>query len=333
MKPRPPRPFASRRPSPMRSVHGGVRPVILLAAGLAAAALLFGAFRMVLHRVVADQLQIAARQIPGCNGMRYRTLTIPYLSLQCDVRDVRLLFAGMDDTIFVQALHIRRFRPGTPFPRILEAAVRGVVLAAGQPALAPLEEDLRTLALDTLTLDGTLQWTREGEKEERWRVALALQAAGTGKMAFRLDLDKVNPRGVALALESPLNWLLVLPPMALVAAGGRYEDRGWVERVLSTTARRQGRSLEEVRKAFVKTFQARSQAARAPEVRAFWQALADFSRRPGRLSFQTRLPRPLPLGELLWMRDPAAIVRGLALEVETHPRSLPPTPAPAGRSR
>jgi hypothetical protein len=302
----------------MRSVEGSVRPGLLLAAGLAAAVLLFGVFRVVLHRVVAEQLQTAVRQIPGCTGVRYRSLTIPYLSLQCEVRDARLLFAHMNDTVPVQSLHIRRFRPGTPFPRALAADVRGVVLDARQPALAPLRNDLRTLALERLTLDGKLQWIREGEKVEHWRVTLILQAVGTGKMVFGVDLDKVNPRGVALALESPVNWLLVLPSMELVAAGGRYEDRGWVERVLTTAARRQGRSPEEVRKALVERFEARSLAARAPVVQAFWQALADFSRRPGGLLFQTRLPRPLPLGQLLWMRDPAAIVRGLALEVETR---------------
>lgn len=302
----------------MRSVEGGVRPGYLLAAGLAAAVLLFGIFRVVLHHVVADQLQAAVRQIPGCTGVQYRSLTIPYLSLQGEIRDARLHFAHPNDSVPVQVLYIRRFRPGTPFPRALAVDVRGVVLDARQPLLAPLRDDLKALALERLTLEGMLQWTREGEKVERWRVTLALQAAGTGKVVVGVDLDKVNPRGVALALESPVNWLLVLPSMELVAAGGRYEDQGWVEQVLAMAARRQGRSPEAVRKAVVEGFQARSRAARAPVVQVFWQTLADFSRRPGRLLFQTRLPRPLPLGQLLWMQDPAALVRGLALEVETR---------------
>lgn len=291
---------------------------IVLAAGVATAVLLFGMFRVVLHRVVADQLQTAVTQIPGCTGVRYRSLTIPYLSLQCDVQDALLLFAGIGDAIPVQTLQIRRFRPGKPFPRMLETAVRGLVLDARQPALAPLRETLRSLALEALSVDGELQWTREGANGERWRVDLTLQSAGIAKVAVNLDLDKVNPQGVALALASPVNWLLVLPPVQLVAARGRYEDQGWSGRLLQRTARRQGRSPEEVREAIVENLEVQARAARAPEVRGFWQALADFSRRPDHLSFQTRLPHPLPLGQLLWMQEPAPIVRALALEVKRH---------------
>ena len=289
-----------------------------LVAGIVTGVVLFGIFRVALHRVVADQLQAAVTQIPGCTGIRYRSLTIPYLSLECEVQDAVLLFAGVADAIPLGTLHVRRFQPGSPFPRVLEAAVRGAVIHARQPALAPLRDSLQTLAIETLTLDASVRWAREGEETERWRMGLDLQSAGFGRAVFAFRLDKVNPEGVALALEKPVNWFLVLPPMKLVAASGRYEDRGWVERLLTVAARRQGRPPEEVQKALAQNFQVRAQGAREPVVRAFWQALEDFSRHPGRLAFQTRLSRPLPLGQLMWMRETEAVVRGLALEVTTH---------------
>jgi hypothetical protein len=59
----------------------------------------------------------------------------------------------------------------------------------------------------------------------------------------------------------------------------------------------------------------RAATARDPAVQAFWHAVADFSRQPDRLVFETRLPRPLPLGRLLWLRSPEDVVRNLALEV------------------
>ena len=57
-----------------------------------AALMLFGMYRLVLHRVAARQLQAAARQIPGCTGLDYASLRIPYFSLQCEVHDSVLRF-------------------------------------------------------------------------------------------------------------------------------------------------------------------------------------------------------------------------------------------------
>jgi hypothetical protein len=285
-----------------------------------AAALLFGLFRLALHQVVARQLQAAAAQIPGCTALRYDALTIPYFALQCDVQNPEWRFDAAGDSISARTLQIRRFRPGRTLPRILDVTVDGLVLDVRRPTLAGLRPSLQPLGFNRVTVNADLSWISEGDPQGSWTVEAALQIPDAGQARVSVRMDKVNIRGVALALKNPLNWLVVLPAMELVAASGAYEDRGLLERAIGAAARRNNQPPDEMHRTIVKELQTRSQAAQDPQVRAFWQALAaSFTRPPAPLTFEARLRRPLPLSRLLWVRTPADAVRALNLAVHAQP--------------
>lgn len=296
----------------MSKQRGRVRRVIM---AVVMAAVLFGLFRLVLYRVIAHQLQTAATQIPGCTGMRYDTLSIPYFSLQCDLQNVVLLFANPDDSITARSLSVGRWRTGKVLPRALDVTIHDLLLDARHPVLAPLRHHLLALDLDKLTISADLSWMREGAQEELWTVKALLEIAETAQISIALLLDKVNARGVALALENPVNWLLVVSAARLVTANGRYEDRGLLGRAVEAAAHRQGRRPEEIRRAVMRETGRRARAAQEPQVRTFWRVLSDVSRQPVPLMFETRLMQPLPLVRLLWVRRLEDAVRSLNLEV------------------
>ena len=260
----------------------------------AAAALLFGLYRVVLHQAVA--------------------LFIPYFTLQCRLQQAVLLFAGPKNEIRVETLHVRKFRPGEAMPRRLDSAAYGVTVPAGHPLMAPYQELLRMLGYTLLRGDLEIRWIRQGKGgQESWAVDLGLKVEKAGDASIALRLDKVNPQGVRLALETPFHWLLVLPAVELTSAACRYDDRGLFDRGLAATARAQGKRPQDVRATLTRDLHERAQKAQDPGVRAFWRTLADFSRHSAGMAFETRLSEPLPLGRLLWMRTPADVVRGLAL--------------------
>lgn len=293
---------------------------------LLATALLFGLFRLALHQVVARQLQAAATQIPGCTALRYDALTIPYFALQCDVQNPEWRFDAAGDSISARILQVRRFRPGRTLPRILDITVEGLVLDVRRPILADLRPTLQPLGFDRVTVNADLSWVREGDPQGSWAVDAALQILDGGQARVSVRMDKVNIRGVALAVKNPLNWLMVLPAMELVAASGAYEDRGLLGRAIGAAARRNKQPPDEMHRTIAKELQIRGQSAQDMRVRAFWQALAAlFTRPPAPLTFEARLRRPLPLSRLLWVRTPADAVRALNLEVRAEPVGpLPP---------
>ena len=278
------------------------------------AALLFGLFRVVLHRTVARQLQETAQTIPGCTGIRYARLTIPTFTLQAKIEEAALLFADAAEEIQLQTVHIRRFRPGDRLPKALDATIDGFEMDRHQPLLAPLRQALQNLNYRRLTGDLQIRLERRGEDHTEWEIDLVLRIVDAGTVALSTRLDKLNADGVAMALDNPLNWLIVLPPVEWVQGKLTYEDDGLFDRILIDAARRQGRPPQQVREALLQTLHMRLQTEKEPGVQAVWQSLITFCRHPGHITLKTRLPRPRPLGQLLWVRQPRDVIRGLAIE-------------------
>jgi hypothetical protein len=284
---------------------------------IAAAALTVGLLRVVLYQSIAGRLEALARSIPGCTGIRYAKLSIPLFELQCRLQNAVLLFEEPHDNIAVEAIHVRRFRPGASLPRILDARLTGVALNADHPLMASLTPQLQRLGYAVIKGNIELQWIRRGAKQETWDVDLMLQAANAGELTLSTRLEKVNAEGVVMALGAPLNWLLVLPAVELVSAQAAYLDEGLFRRAMAEAARRRGQRPEAVRRALLQRLEAEIQGEMNPGVRSFWQSAAAFSRQPGRFAVHTNLSQPVPLGQLLWSRQPRDVIQRLALESRT----------------
>jgi|GEM_PF-2547450 len=279
-----------------------------------AAALLYGIFRVALHQTVSRHLQASARSIPGCTGLRYDRLALSHFSLQCQIHKATLLFDNPADAIPFERIHIRRFRPGKPLPRQFDMLMEGFRIRPSHPMAAPLQAYLRGVANHPVRGHLQMEWDRQGEKTEAWSVGLTAQIADLGEVQLSFRLGKVNPDGVALALNNPLNWLMVLPGVELVEGRCRYEDEGLFNRILTYQAREQGHPPEQIRAAMLGRLQRRLEAEKAPGVRAVWRSLMRFCQNPGRIRLTTLPSEPIPLGQLLWMRQPRDFIQRLAVE-------------------
>jgi len=275
--------------------------------------LIFGLYRLVLHERVARHLQFLAHSIPGCTGVRYSSLSLPFFSLQARLQNIRLDFAEGIAPMTAETVHIRRFRPGTPFPRVMDATLDGIDLDNAHPFL-PFGQALQDLGYATLRGDLHIQWKLSGENQEDWGVHLMLEMADMGKIALSFQLAKVNAEGVALALAQPYNWLLVLPAVELIDLQCDYRDDGLFDRAIRAAARAREQSPEAFREALQHRLQMQLASETDPRVQSVWQSLAAFCRQPGRIRLRTHLPRPIPLGQLWWVRRPQEFIQRLALE-------------------
>jgi hypothetical protein len=282
--------------------------IIVIALGL-----IFGLYRLILHQSVARQVQLLARSIPGCTGIRYGRLKIPFFSFQAHLQNVKLDFTNGIAPIAIGAIHLGHFRPGDRLPRILDVALDGVVAPSGHP-LVPFGPRLQELGYSMVRGDLHIQWTRRGTALDAWDLDLAFKMAEAGEMALGLNLAKVNLEGIFLALQKPANWLMVLPPVELMVFRGSYRDRGLFERAVRVAAHDRGQTPHALRGAMQYQLQVLRQNEKDPHVQSVWQALEAFVRHPGRIRLRTNLTDPTPLGQLWWLRRPREVIQRLGLE-------------------
>jgi hypothetical protein len=245
--------------------------------------------------------------------MHYSSLSIPLFAVQARLRNVTLDFENGIDAITANAVHIRRFRPGNQFPRVLDVAMDGVVLNAAHPLL-PFGPKLRDLGYTMLRGDLHTQWERRGETQNVWDLSMVLKLAEAGELALSFQLAKVNAEGIALALAQPYNWLMVLPAVELIDFRGRYREGGLFERAVRALARTRGQTPEDFREALQQRLHLQAQRETNPAVQSVWQSLGAVFRHPDRIRLHTDLTRPVPLGQLLWLRHPRDIIQRLGLK-------------------
>lgn len=282
--------------------------IIVMAVGL-----VFGLYRLVLYQSVSRHVHHLAHSIPGCTGIRYSRLSIPFFSLQARLSDATLDFANDIAPISVDSIHLRRFRPGDRLPRILDADLDGVTVNSVHP-LVPFGKRLQDLGYHVMRGDLHIQWERRGDTQDAWDINLMLKLAEAGEMLLSTHLAKVNAEGVALALAKPYNWLMVLPVVELIELRCDYVDQGLFDRVMKAAAGAREQSPEAFREALRHQLQVQRQHEKDPDIQAVWQSLEAFCRHPGRISLRTDLTRPIPLGQLWWLRRPEDFIQRLALE-------------------
>ncbi len=286
--------------------------VVLLA--VMAAALLYGIFRVALHQTVSRHLQASIRNIPGCTGLRYDRLVLSHFSLECRIHRAALLFDDPRDAVPFEQIHIRRFRPGKPLPRQFDVLMEGFRLASSHPLATPLRPYLQGVVNHRLQGNVQIGWHRQSGSTAAWSLGLSAQIADLGDVQLAFRLDKVNANGVALALNNPLNWLMVLPGVELVGGRCLYKDQGLFNRILTNQADIQGRRPEQIRAAMRDDLQRRLDTEKNPGVQAVWRSLMLFCQDPGRIIISIRPPNPIPLGQLLWLRQPRDFIQRLAVE-------------------
>ena len=291
--------------------------VFLLAAALLAAAGYIG-LQIYLRYTVERHLQAAVLATPALTDITYGRLVIRLRPFGLELREVRLVSTGGIDPIPIRLVDLNRFTPGRPLPRHLSLALRDVRMSAVHPAVAPLQDLLEHLGLENLALDLDLNLEQIPNPVNSWRghVELRIQQAGTLRLA--LAVDNLNANGILRAIENPVEWWRVLPPIGIRAGVVEFEDEGLVERIVAARARHTGLTPSAARRLVRADIEA---AAQRYGILPLGRLLSEFAAAPARIGYYTGNTEPVYMGRLLLSRD---VRDGLtALQVAGYRASSP----------
>ncbi len=298
------------------------RALPYLAAVILLGVVVYTGLRAFLRHQVDGHLQAIAAATPALDHIDYARLEIQLTPPGLALRDVSLIPPGQSDTITIRRAMLSDYKPGRPLPHRFSLSLENVHIAAPLPAAAPLETMRLHLGLTHLDCDIHLRLEKRPARAKAWQGHVELQAERVGILRFMLAVDNLSIEGVLQALDNPLLWWSVLPPVGIRAVAAEFEDRGLVEGIVNANARRDGWSPTAARQHLRETIEV---TARRERLSPLGRLLSEFIAAPVRIGYYNGNPEPVHLGRLMWSRQFSDWCHALQVAGyrPTSPRAIP----------
>lgn len=275
----------------------GPRRLGLLVATVTIAVGIYLGLQGYLRHRVDRQLQATAQAIPAIAAIDYADLEVHLRPLGIELHQVRLIPQHGAAPIPIRRIHLKRFAAGEILPDHLDVSLYAARLPHRHPAVAPVAHLLTRLEMQTLDMDMHVALARDAAREKSWRGHLELQVQQAGILRIALAVENLDVNGILRALDNPLNWMMVLPPVAIRAAALEFEEGGLVGRIVADRARRTGTTPMAARRQLAAEIE---RAARQRKILPLGAPLAAFVTAPVRIGYHTGNPEPVYLGRLIW---------------------------------
>ncbi len=275
------------------------RALLFLAAAMLMAVVVHIGLQVFLRHQVDGHLQSLITVSPVLENIDYDRLEIQLAPLGLVLREVTLKPSGTNAPITVRRATLSDYRPGHPLPQRFALALENVRIAATDPATAPWPAMRHQLGLEHLDGDLELRLEQNRAQANAWQGHLVLQVERVGILRIMLAVENLNIEGAIQALDNPVLWWTVLPPVGIRAAAAEFEDGGLVEGVVAARARRDAISPAAAR---LRLREAIATAARRERLIPLGQHLSEFIAAPVRIGYYSRNPAPVRLGRLMWAR-------------------------------
>ena len=269
---------------------------LLMAVVIFAAGIYLGLRGYLRHRV-DRQLQATAEAIPHITAIDFADLAIHWRPLGIELHQVRLVPQHGAAPIPIRRVHLKRFEAGEILPDHLDVSLYAARLPRHHPTVAPVAHLLKRLEMAALDVDLHVQLARDAARKQSWRGHLELQARQAGILRIALAVENLDVHGILRALDNPLNWMAVLPPVGIRAAALEFEEGGLVGRIVADHARRTGTTPMAARRKLAADIE---RAARQRKILPLGTPLAAFVSAPVRIGYHTANPEPVYLGRLIW---------------------------------
>ncbi len=293
----------------------------MLAAAVIAAAMYAG-LQIYLHHAVDRHLQAAVRTTPELTDIRYGHMDVSLLPFGVELRNVELVTAGGARPIPIRRVNLNRFTAGRVLPEHLALSLYGARIHHTHPAAGPIDNLMQRLAMDTLDIDIHIRLVKDPVQENAWCGHVELHVRPAGILRLALAVDHLDEDGMARALDNPLNWLAVLPPVGIRAAALEFEEGGLVTRIISDRARRSGLTPAAARRRIGQEIET---AARRKKILPLGHLLSAFVSDPVRIGYYTGNVTPVYMGRLMWSRRVRDWLRPLQVRgaLASAPRNVP----------
>lgn len=270
----------------------------LLTAALIAAALYTG-LQFYLHQMVKRHLQTVVQATPAIEDIRYARLNVRMLPFRIELRQVALQPAGGAAPIPISQVHLDHFQPGRKVPDRLALSLNGIRVQQTHPTANHIRNHMQRLGIRTLVMDLHIRLAHDERQKNAWRGHVEIKIQQAGILRIAMVIENLDADGVLQALDNPLYWMAVLPPVGIRKIAGEFENGGLVERIVADRTRRTGLTPAGARQQIRKEIEV---AARKKKISPLGGLLSEFVADPVRIGYYTGNPEPVYLGGLLWSR-------------------------------
>ena len=274
------------------------RAGLLLATVIIGAAIYLGLESYLRHRV-DRQLQATVQAIPEVAAIDYARMDLRLHPRGIELQQVRLVPQDGAAPIPIDRIHLKRYTAGYVLPDQLAFSLYAARIPRRHPAAAQVAHLLTRLGIQALDVDLHVQMSRDAAREASWNGYLELHVRQAGILRIALAVENLNVNGILRALDNPLNWVAVLPPVGIRTAALEFEEGGLMGRIVADHARRTGVPLAVARRQIAENI---DRAARKLRIRPLGEPMAAFVAAPVRIGYHSGNPEPVYLGRLLWSR-------------------------------
>ena len=267
---------------------------------MAAAILITGIYlglRGYLRHQIDRQLQATAQAIPDITAIDYADMAVHWRPMGIELHQVRLVPQHGAAPIPIRRVHLKGFEAGEILPDHLDVSLYAARLPRHHPILASVAHLLKRLEMTVLDVDMHFQLARDAARERSWYGHLELQVRQAGILRIALAVENLDVHGIVRALDNPLNWIVVLPPVGIRAAALEFEEGGLVRRIVADRSHRNGTTPTAARRELAAEIE---RTARLWKILPLGTPLAAFVSAPVRIGYHTANPEPVYLGRLIW---------------------------------
>jgi len=302
---------------------GGKETVMTKKIGLAAlvlcvlAAAGYLTAKWVVTRQVARQIQKTVAEMPEVKAVEYGGLDVALFHQNVSMRDVTVTLAVPDQQLHIDRLVVDGFEAGDTIPGRLHLVVEGLDLNVVDPLMKPFRRDLEKLGYRRLKvfLECRYRYDEAARKLDIERFRLDVDRMGKIELAAAMEnLDVSHLKG---GVQNPLSLAMLLPSAAISSVHLDYRDASLTRRLLQDGARRSGLSVRDYARRITGDFSRLLGNTQDPRLRETVTAVSRFLEKPEGISVRLSPQKPVPLLQLVFTRDPAALAALLGLRVST----------------
>jgi hypothetical protein len=273
--------------------------------------------KWVVTRQVARQIQKTVAEMPEVKAVEYGGLDVALFHQNVSLRDVTVTLAVPDQQLHIDRLAVDGFKAGDTIPGRLHLVMEGLDLDVADPLMEPFRRDLEDLGYRRLKvfIECRYRYDETARKLDIQRFRLDVARMGNIELAAAMEnLDVSRLKG---GLQNPLSLVMLLPSAAISSVHLNYRDDSLVGRLLQNGARRSGVSVRDYTRRITGDFSRLVGNTQDPRLRETVAAVSRFLEKPEALSVRLSPQKPVPLLQLVFSRDPAALAALLGLQVST----------------
>ncbi len=273
--------------------------------------------KWVVTRQVARQIQKTVAELPEVKAVEYGELDVALFRQHVSLRDVTVVLTVPDQQLHMERLSVDGFKAGATIPGGLHLAVEGLDVNVSDPLMKPFRKDLERLGYRRFkaSLECRYRYDETAGKlnVEPFRVAVARM----GEIELAVEMANLDVSRLKTGIQNPLGLVMLLPSAAISSMRLDYRDASLVQRVLQDGARRSGMSVRQYTRRVSEDFTRAMGNPQDPRLRETVTAVNRFLDKPEEISVRLSPQKPVPLLQLVFTRDPAALAVLLGLQVRT----------------